>query len=231
MPKLPIDVEGWPGEALIAAVLATGPFEGPRAEKTSELAAALLCDHGGFAGLARATAEELDTYLAAAPRLGRPPRACARRIAAAFELGRRVASDRAAPRSITSSADVAGWATSRLGSLDHEELWLLALDGRSRLRAVRCVARGGLHGMGVRPADPLRLALRAAASGFVLVHNHPSGDPAPSEEDIAFTRRVATAAVIVGMPLLDHVVVAREGFSSVPFAADADSLVAGVVDA
>lgn len=85
--------------------------------------------------------------------------------------------------------------------------------------------------MGVRPADPLRLALRAAASGFVLVHNHPSGDPAPSAEDVAFTRRVASAAVVVGTPLLDHVVVARDGFSSVPFAVERSSLAAGAVDA
>jgi DNA repair protein RadC len=231
MTKLSADVEGWPGEALVAAVLATGPFEGARAERASVLAAALLCDHGGFGGLARTTVEELETYLATAPHLGRPPRACARRIAAAFELGRRVAHDSVAPRSIASSADVAAWAAARLSNLDHEELWLLALDGRSRLRAVRCVAKGGLHGMGVRPADPLRLALRAAASGFVLVHNHPSGDPTPSAEDIAFTRRLASAAVIVGTPLLDHVVVARDGFSSVPFATESASLAAGAVDA
>jgi DNA repair protein RadC len=232
MARLSSDVESWSGEALVAAVLATGPFDGARAERARELGAALLCDHGGFAGLARATGEELEAYLATAPNLGRPPRACARRIAAAFELGRRVAQDTVAPRAITSSADVAAWASARLSGLDHEELWMLALDGRSRLRAVRCVAKGGLHGMGVRPADPLRLALRAAASGFVLVHNHPSGDPAPSAEDIAFTRRVASAAVIVGTPMLDHVVVARDGFSSVPFAAEsASSLTAGAGDA
>jgi DNA repair protein RadC len=231
MPKLPIDVEGWPGEALIAAILATGPFEGPRAERACELAAMVLCDHGGFAGLARATLDELETYLAKLPRLGRPPRACARRLVAAFEIGRRTASDAATPHSITNSADVAAWASTRLAGLDHEELWLLALDGRSRLRAVRCVARGGLHGMGVRPSDPLRLALRAAASAFVLVHNHPSGDPAPSAEDVAFTRRVADAAVIVGTPLLDHVVVARDGFSSVPFASELGSLAAGAAEA
>jgi DNA repair protein RadC len=71
--------------------------------------------------------------------------------------------------------------------------------------------------MGAKAADPLRLALRTGASGFVLVHNHPSGDPVPSKEDVAFTRRVAEAAVVVGIPLLDHVVVARGGFASVPF--------------
>jgi DNA repair protein RadC len=85
--------------------------------------------------------------------------------------------------------------------------------------------------MGVRAADPLRLALRAAASGFVLVHNHPSGDPTPSAEDVTFTRRVADAASVVGVPLLDHVVVAREGFASVPFAAEAPALLAGGVEA
>ena len=231
MAKLPLDVEGWPGETLVAAVLATGPFEGARAERASELGAALLCDHGGFAGLARATVEELEIYLASAPHLGRPPRACARRIAACFELGRRVASASVAPSTIASSADVAAWASARLASLDHEELWLLALDGRSRVRAVRCVAKGGLHGMGVRPADPLRLALRAAASGFVLVHNHPSGDPTPSAEDAVFTRRVACAAAIVGVPFLDHVVVARDGFASVPFAADCVLPAAGAFEA
>lgn len=224
MPKLSADVETWPGEALVAAVLAPGARDGASASLTSKVAAALLCDLGGLAGLARATVDEIETQLTTEPRMRLAPRLGARRIAVAFELGRRAANDAVAPTSITSSADVAAWASSRLSSLDHEELWLLALDGRSRLRAVRCVARGGLHGMGVRAADPLRLALRAAASGFVLVHNHPSGDPTPSDEDVTFTRRVAAAGVVVGVPLLDHVVVAGGGFSSVPFAAGAATL-------
>ena len=228
MANLSDDVECWPADALIAEVLASGAFQGARAERDAELAAALLCDHGGLAGLARATVDELATYLSSAPPIGRSSRACARRIAACFEIGRRVTHDCVAPVSIASSADVARWAASRLDALDHEELWLLALDGRSRLRAVRCVAKGGLHGLGVRPADPLRLALRAAASGFVLVHNHPSGDPTPSPEDVVFTQRVACAAAVVGMPLLDHVVVARGGFLSVPFSTEPRS---GAVEA
>jgi DNA repair protein RadC len=219
----------WPGEALIASVIAAGPIEGPHAEATTEVAVALLRNLGGFAGLARATVEEIEDQLSTSPRLTRPPRACARRIAAAFELGRRAGNETAAPESIASSADVDTWAAARLRHLDHEELWLLALDGRSRLRGVRCVARGGLHGMSVRAVDPIRLALRAAAAGFVLVHNHPSGDPTPSEEDVAFTRRVADAAAVVGTPLLDHVVVARGGFASVPFVASV--ALPGAVDA
>jgi DNA repair protein RadC len=139
--------------------------------------------------------------------------------------------DGLAPSSVANSADVAAWAAKRLVGLDHEELWLLALDGRNRVRAIRCVAKGGLHGMGVRAADPIRLALRSAASGFVLVHNHPSGDPAPSAEDVEFTRRVAAAAAVVGTPLLDHVVVASEGYSSVPFDTEGPVFPAWAVDA
>lgn len=70
--------------------------------------------------------------------------------------------------------------------------------------------------MGIRPSDVLRIALRLAASAFVLVHNHPSGDATPSAEDVAFTARISQAADVVGLPLVDHVVVARGGFASVP---------------
>ena len=109
---------------------------------------------------------------------------------------------------------VEAWARPRLATLDHEELWLLALDGHHGLRAARRVASGGIHGLHVAARDVLRIALREGASAFVLVHNHPSGDPAPSSEDIAFTRTVERAAAVVGTPLLDHVVVARRRAAS-----------------
>jgi len=223
-----VDAETCPLEMLLATVLASGSKGGSREAATNETIKTLLASLGGLGGLARATTAEIEAELAAIPRPRIPPRAAAQRIVAAIALGRRAATDVSPPALIASSADVAAWALSRLTTLDHEELWLLALDGRSRLRAVRCVARGGLHGLGVRAADPLRLALRASASGFVLVHNHPSGDPTPSSEDVAFTRRLAAAAASVGIPLLDHVVVAREGFASVPFSADTSSRSEGV---
>lgn len=231
MPKL-IDLEAWSSEQLIALLLGSSGKTGDPSPAASETGAQLLCELGGVAGLARASTEDIEEQLSTARHNHVPPRTVARRVVAAFELGRRAATESVPPSCIASSADVAAWASLRLGSLDYEELWLLALDGRSRLRGTRCVARGGLHGMGVRTADPLRIALRAAASGFVLVHNHPSGDPTPSAEDISFTRRVAEAAAIIGMPLLDHVVVARDGFASVPFRpADSASVPAGAVEA
>lgn len=148
----------------------------------------------------------------------------ARALAAAFELGRRAEIGRAAmPERVGCAADVARWAEPRLTRLTHEELWMIALDGRGHVRAARCVARGGLHGAAVRAADPLRAALRADASAFVLVHNHPSGDPTPSKEDVALTASVAKAAAVVGLVLLDHVVVARAGFACVPMPGEARS--------
>jgi DNA repair protein RadC len=133
------------------------------------------------------------------------------RLAAAVELGRRaiLAGSRDAIARVPDRKAVEAWARVRLATLDHEELWMLALDGQHGLRAARRVASGGIHGLHVAARDPLRMAVREAASAFILVHNHPSGDPAPSEEDVSFTRAVADAGAIVGIPLLDHAIVAR----------------------
>jgi DNA repair protein RadC len=93
-------------------------------------------------------------------------------------------------------------------------MWLLSLDGRNVLANSRRIGQGGLHGLAITAKDILRPALRDGASGIVLVHNHPSGDPSPSTEDVQMTRAVVTACGAVGLPLLDHVVVAREGATS-----------------
>jgi DNA repair protein RadC len=190
---------------LVALVLGTGRA----GEPIAVLAAALLEESGGVAGLARAGLGEL------AARRGLGP-AKAARLAGAIELGRRVAATaaRQTDARFPSSAAVDGWARPRLASLDHEELWALVLDGHQGLRAARRVASGGLHGLHVGARDPLRYALRDGGSAFVLVHNHPSGDPAPSAEDVHFTQEIARAADVIGLPLLDHVIVARGGYTS-----------------
>jgi DNA repair protein RadC len=188
---------------------------------------------GGIEGLARADAFEIAAYLEHRDldAIDRPSHGCrpsravmgkARSVAAAFELGRRIEAARARPPDkLMSASAVAEWAAPRIGMLSHEELWMLALDGRGHLRGARCIAKGGLHGAAVRGADPIRAALRVDASAFVLVHNHPSGDPTPSREDIVLTSRIATAAQVVGIALLDHIVVARSGFACVPLMTEA----------
>lgn len=184
--------------ALLARVLGSGT-----------VAKRALARTGGLADLAQCADEELAELVGDARR--------AKRLRAAFALGARCAAlARTVPERMASSADVAAWAADRIASLEHEELWVLALDGRGGLRGARCVGRGGLHGVSVRGPDVLRAALRLGASAFVLVHNHPSGDATPSAEDRAFTTRIHDAAEAVGLPLIDHVVVSRGGFASVP---------------
>jgi DNA repair protein RadC len=181
----------------------------------ADAAALLLGRCAGLRDLARADVAEIESSLASI----HVPRAAsaARALAAAFELGRRVSiAERELPTRFGGSADAAAWAMPRLGRLAHEELWMLGVDGRGRLRAARCVARGGLHGAAVKAADAIRCAVRTGATGFVLVHNHPSGDATPSAHDVAFTHEVARAGATVGVPLLDHVVVTADGFVSVP---------------
>jgi DNA repair protein RadC len=187
---------------LVAVILGTGR----RGEPAAVLGAALLAELGGVDGLARAGIGAL----AARAGVGRAKGA---RVAAALELGRR-ARMRAPPNRVRDGGDVMCWARARLSALEHEELWVLALDGNNGLRAARRVAMGGLHGVHVRARDPLRFALREGASAFVLVHNHPSGDPSPSAEDVDFTDRVVAAAEMVGTPCVDHVIVADDAHTS-----------------
>jgi DNA repair protein RadC len=196
-------IEALADAELVAILLGTGRA----GEPVQALAAALLDEHGGIGGLAR-----LGTG-AIAERKGIGA-AKAARIAAAMELGRRAA---APPEALVfaDSRAVEAWARPRLVALEHEELWVLALDGRLRMRGARRVAMGGLHGLHVTARDVLRAALRDGASTFILVHNHPSGDPTPSEEDVAATLAIARAAAVVETPLVDHVIVAREGVRSV----------------
>jgi DNA repair protein RadC len=186
-------------------VLGTGGGGAPLATLT----ATLLDEHGGVGGLLRLGIGELAEHRGVG-------RAKAVRLAAALELGRRavqVAALEASPRLFDRGAVVA-WAQPRLATLDHEELWLLALDGRHGLRAARRAASGGIHGLHIGVRDVLRIVLKEASSAFVLVHNHPSGDPTPSDEDVGFTKAVAEGATVVGTPLIDHVIVARQRASS-----------------
>jgi DNA repair protein RadC len=141
----------------------------------------------------------------------------AARIASAVELSRRVARELCTlPERVGDTEAVYRWAKPRIAHLPHEELWLLAIDGRNHVRASKRVCVGGGHGLAVTAKDVLRHALIEGAAAFVLVHNHPSGNPEPSELDARFTERVVAAAAGVEVPLLDHVVVAVSGYASVP---------------
>lgn len=190
---------------LLALVLGTGSAGQP----VTKLAAGLLDEVGGLEGLARAGPHGLSLCRGLGP-------AKAARVSAAIELGRRVTLGGLSLRApLSSFEDVVAWARPRFAGLDHEEVWLFSLDGQNGLKAARRIAQGGQHGCALTTRDVLGPALRDAASAILLLHNHPSGDPRPSSEDLGMTRALAGACRIVGLTLLDHVIVARGGASSV----------------
>lgn len=191
---------------LLSLLLGTGTA----GRSVERVALALLESAGGIEGIGRLGPHAF----AVQPGVG-PVKAA--RLAAALELGRRVLL-----RSLAEQRDVidcfeaaADWARPRLAALDHEEVWLLCLDGRSGLKASVRVAQGGLHGCALTARDVLAPAVKNGAAAILLVHNHPSGDPQPSQDDVEMTKHVAKCAELIGIPLLDHVVVARGGARSI----------------
>ncbi len=140
----------------------------------------------------------------------------AQRVLAGIELGMRVQRDVLIPPSTQplSFELVVDWARPRMAGLDHEEVWVLCVNSHSSLQSAWQVGRGGMHGCGLLARDLLLPVVRDGASGFILIHNHPSGDPTPSQEDIDLTRGLQLAGTSLCIPLLDHVIVARGGASS-----------------
>lgn len=111
----------------------------------------------------------------------------------------------------TCSNDVAAIATAMIGNRPTEHLIAIMVDARSNVTAVVTLAQGGMSSCSVRPADILRAVLVHQAAAFILSHNHPSGEPTPSREDIALTDAVRRVADAVGVTMLDHVIVTSKG--------------------
>ena len=95
--------------------------------------------------------------------------------------------------------------------LPHEEVWVLLLSNRHGVRGAVRVAQGGAGGAAVVPADVLRPVIAAGAPAFIVAHNHPSGDPTPSADDVTMTRQLLAACRAVGLTLCDHLVFGAEG--------------------
>ncbi|MEZ4300704.1 MAG: DNA repair protein RadC [Polyangiaceae bacterium] len=190
---------------LLALLLGTGQ----RGRPVIELASGLIDAFDGLDGLARAGLN----VLADAHGVGLVK---ALRILGGIELGRRFvyrAGRRGDP--MDTSASVFRRFQPVLGGLDHEEMWVVAVDAANQVRGSRRVALGGVHACAMLPRDILRAALAEGAIGAVIVHNHPSGNSAPSMDDILMTKRFMHAADIAGVTLVDHVILGRgEDYSS-----------------
>lgn len=116
-----------------------------------------------------------------------------------------------AVRQVSSSTDLAAICRAELGNLPHEEIIVIGLSVRNEPLGIVKVSQGGQHGAAVLPGDILRPLVLMGAAAFVIAHNHPSGDPTASEEDIRTTRVLQKAASCANIPLLDHVIIAGRG--------------------
>jgi DNA repair protein RadC len=173
-----------------------------------DMAAAVITSVGGLVGLAQATAAELRQQ----PGIGA---ARASVIQAAVELGRRVAGSRPERgRRLAAASDLWSHYRARLAYAPSEEFWVIGVDVRHRVVLEACIARGSLTGVEVHPREVFRPLIRASAAAALLCHNHPSGDPSPSRQDLELTVRLKEVGELCGISILDHVVVASEGYTS-----------------
>ena len=181
---------------LLAILLRTGSAR----EDVLQLASRLLRERQGLRGLASA---DMAT-LAETRGLGA---AKATTIAAAFELGRRLALEGDGERpTVTSPAEIAQLLQAEMELLQQEELRLVVLDTRHHVLAAPTLYRGSLNSAPARVAEVFREAVRRNAAAIAVAHNHPSGDPAPSSDDIAFTSALVEAGALLDINVLDHIV-------------------------
>ncbi len=185
---------------LVAILLRTGH----RGVSVVDAARRLLSEWGGLAGLLGVTPDAL--------RRGGIGPAKSASLLAAIEVGRRLARARLPEREpLTNAEAVASYLSLRYTVKDQEVMGALYLDTRNRLIAEREIYRGTLNRAAAEPRAVLKRGLLSDAAGFVLFHTHPSGDPSPSMEDLAFTRRISQAGDVVGVRLVDHLILAAGG--------------------
>lgn len=185
---------------LIACILGT---------KDLDLALAVY-DHfdGSLARLARAQCHDFANISGIGP-------AIAARLAATAELGRRVNSEhRDEFYQIRAPADAAKLLMPKVQDLMQETFYVLCLNTRNQVMKTQCLYTGSLNTSLVRIAEVFHLANAIHSCGIIVAHNHPSGDPTPSAEDITLTRRLVQAGKLLEIELLDHVVIGRNRFIS-----------------
>jgi DNA repair protein RadC len=164
------------------------------------LATALLAAAGGLHGLLRTCRDDL-------LRVKGFGNARAAQVLAALEIGRRVLAARPSERlQITSPRDAAQFLMPEFSARPVEQFGLLMLDTRHRVIRTAVLTVGSLDGTGVQPREVFRHALMASAAAVVMFHNHPSGDPQPSGDDVEVTRRMVAAGQLMGIQIIDHVV-------------------------
>jgi DNA repair protein RadC len=189
---------------LLAIILRTGAA----GENVLRLAERLLITFKNLPGLARASIAELTEVKGVGP-------AKAVEIKAALEIGRRLLSTAPEERPrITSPADAANLLMSEMSFLDQEHLRLILMDTRNNVLSTPTIYIGSLNTSVIRIGELFRAAIKENAAAFIVAHNHPSGDPSPSPEDVAVTRQIVQAGSLLSIEVLDHIVIGHNRFVS-----------------
>ncbi len=197
-----------PGALSNAELLAIILRVGGRGENVIRMAERLLSEFRGISGLAQASFDEL----CAAHGVGE---AKATQIKAALELGKRMLL--ASPQErfqIRSPQDVANLFMLEMGLLEQEQLRVILLDTKNVVIRMHTIYAGSLNTAVVRVGEVFREAIRANAASLILAHNHPSGDPTPSPEDVRVTEAIVKAGALLDIRVLDHLVIGRNRYIS-----------------
>jgi len=189
---------------LLAIILRTGTAW----ENVLGLAARVLARFGGLVGLARASFGEL----CAERGIGE---AKAAQLKAALELGKRLTSTQPEERAVVRSPqDVANLLMAEMGFLDQEHLRVVLLNSKNQVIAVPEVYKGSVSTSLIRASELFREAVRENCPAIIVVHNHPSGDPTPSPEDVQVTEQIVAAGKLLDIEVLDHLIVGQQSYAS-----------------
>lgn len=189
---------------ILAILLRTGT----PGENVLELAERILTEAGGLIGLARVSIHELEQVHGIGP-------AKAAQVKAALELGKRsVSADPVTRPVINSPSDVADLVMEDMRNLDREHFRIMHLSTRNNVLGISAVSVGSLNSSIVHPRECFKEAIRRNANSIILLHNHPSGDPAPSREDLDITKRLTEGGKILGIEVLDHIIIGDKRYVS-----------------
>ncbi len=177
---------------------------GVKGENAIQVGQRLLQDFQGLAGLHRATYKELQAQHGIGD-----AKAC--QIKAAIELGRRLAAQTPedAPTTIHSPEDAADLVQYEMSALEQEQLRVILLNTRNRVLQIKTVYQGSLNSSQVRVGELFKSAIRHNAAAIIVIHNHPSGDPTPSPDDVALTKAIREAGKLLDIDVLDHLIIGQ----------------------
>lgn len=189
---------------LLAILLRTGI----KGENVITMSTRLLTERGGLLGLAKADFSELAEVKGLGP-------AKASQLQAALELGRRLMAASPAVRpQITSPADAANLLMLEMGILEQEHMRVLLLDTKHYVLGSPTIYKGNVNASIIRVAEVFKPAIREHATSIIVTHNHPSGDPTPSPEDVQVTQRLVEAGKLLDIAVLDHLIIGRQRYIS-----------------